>query len=257
MRGKRLAALLLGLGAIGGVAAGEASANASFYECVKNKAGGFSDKGCTVEGSKHHFELREGIGKGKPFKGKGVAVSMSVPALGKEMTCTASKSVLSVESPHDPAGTGSLTWSGCQIEGASCRSTGEKKPGVVEAELVAEFGTLEESKALNARPFAAGDGIGGVSVGLKKKPGGQLSVQCGAGGFTVNGAAIGEVSEDVGQISKTSEWTFALEKGVQRWGAFLGGPPEHLEVTVEGFGSFEAALSMAIANKGEALELKV
>ena len=201
----------------------------------------------------------KGSAKGKAFKGKGAAVSMSVPALGKEMTCTAGKSVLSIQSPSDPAGGGSLTWSGCQIEGTSWKSAGGKKPGVVEAELVAEFGTLEESKALSARPFAAGDGIGGVSAGLKKKPGGTLSlaVQCGSGGFTVGGSAIGEVSGDVGQASKVSNWTFAFEKGVQRWGAFLGGPPEHLEVTVEGVGTFEAGLSMAIANKGENLELKV
>ena len=42
-----------------------------------------------MEGGKHRYDLREGIGKGKAFKGKGAAVSMSVPALGKEMTCTA------------------------------------------------------------------------------------------------------------------------------------------------------------------------
>ena len=47
MSGKRLAALLLGLAAVGGLAAAEASAEAVFYECAKDKIGSFSDSACT------------------------------------------------------------------------------------------------------------------------------------------------------------------------------------------------------------------
>jgi hypothetical protein len=70
-----------------GLAAATASALPAFFQCVKVKGGKFN-AGCKAEGGKGGFELKEGIGKGKVFKGAGTTLDPLAPAAnGGEMKC--------------------------------------------------------------------------------------------------------------------------------------------------------------------------
>ena len=59
-----------------------ASANPHWYECAKVTGGKF-EKGCATEGGKGGFELKEGIGKAEPFKGKGKSATLHTVIPGK------------------------------------------------------------------------------------------------------------------------------------------------------------------------------
>ncbi len=252
---RRATGLLLVLTAISGVTAASSSASAGFYECTKTAGGQYSDKHCATLAGKGagKYELRPGVGKSGSVKGKNGAVALRIPAVGSEMKCAGGKSAFNLISTTELNGT--ITWSKCVASGNVCNSTGETK-GTVSAELVGVLGTI--SKPAPASVFAAGDGIGGVSVGLKKRPGGKLEIACGGHTVQLTGSAVAGVSEDVNQISKLFNWSFALnEEGLQLYSGFEGEPSHSLEATVDGAGPFAAALSMASVNKGESLELKV
>src|SRR5437868_10712397 len=58
--------------AFGAVTAMSASAvEPGWFECAKNKESGKLEKGCAKEGGKGGYEIKSGVGKNKPFKGKG------------------------------------------------------------------------------------------------------------------------------------------------------------------------------------------
>jgi hypothetical protein len=254
---KRLMGVLVVLAAACGVAASAASANARFYECVKTAGGQFMDKACSVKGAaKHPYELQAGIGKGKAFKAKSGAVSIRLPTLSLEMACTGSKSTISLTSTTTYEGM--TTWSKCRLLDKVCTSP-EAKAGTVVAGLEGRVGVLTEFLNPGVRN-AAGDGIGGVSVGLKKWPRHDtqgLAMSCEGITLEVGGDAIGEVTGNVDQLSKLSTWSFARNKeGFQLYRSFEGEPPKQLEVLIEG-SPFAASLSMTNANRGENLELKL
>lgn len=261
---KRYAGVLLVLALFAGATATGASASPSFYECAKVEGGKYADKACTVGAPPGRYEPKPGTGsKGKPFKVKATGLAIHIPSIGAEMTCAKSKGVLTLTSTTTVLG--ALTSSKCQAAGKSCSGPGAK-PGVIEAELEGEVGTLEKPLGPSKMPFAAGDGIEGVQTGLKKKNGNgeplpPLKYKCSEGleavEVEVRGLAIGEVTEDVGKFSKSFNWIFALnEEGLQKWQAFEGGPPEQLEATVVGLGTFPASVSLNAAGKGEMLDLK-
>lgn len=240
---RRPAALLVAAVA---VAAGSASVGASssyalpaFFECAKSK-GASLQKGCVREGGKGGYELREGVGKGKPFKAKGMAVTLSTPALGETLTCTSFKLEGELGSPSTVDHVVILL-SGCSAAGHKCMAAGQK-PGKIETTpLSGVIGLL-------------GGGRGGLD--LKPEAGSVFaSFECEGHELTVEGSVVGEITP-LGTLTKTLTLTFALNgEGLQQYKALEGQPEDVLLTTVAGVGTFESGLGATAANKGEDLLL--
>src|ERR1700760_4766724 len=196
------------------LACATASASASttvptWFECGKalkngkTYTGRYSSKSCTpgsqVEtGGK--YELTEGIGKGKRFKGKGGKAILHVKTwLGDEtVECASSKDSGSRALPNLETDV-VVIYKGCKASGnRACSSAGEPSGEIEISGLKGELGFIAEPP----EPV----------VGLKLEseanpgPGGELvALNCRGLSVTVTGGLIGVESRDVDTIGKESQ----------------------------------------------------
>jgi hypothetical protein len=242
-------ACLLALPLLGTTMLASASAaEPAFYECAKLKGGKYEDKQCTTEAGSvkgEKYELKEGIRKGKVFKGKGGAVRLYVPAINAPVPCTGSKDEGKLASPTTVEGL-VVSFTGCSTMFRPCTSAGAKRGEVRTAPLDGQLGEIA--------PGAPG--LLAVAHTLKG-PGSIASMACEGLNIEVGGAIIGEVSGDVNVMSKSFTFTYAeAENGEPAVTKFEGGETEVLESVVNGSGPFVSSLRGTITNKSEELEIK-
>jgi hypothetical protein len=228
------------------VAVSSASAAPAFYECAKQTGGKYEDKACSKEAKeakKAKYELKEGIGKGKVFKGKGKKATLHTPAVGGEITCTGFKDEGKLTSPTTEGKVVSI-FTGCATSGKKCVSAGEKAGTIKTNDLDGGLGEIE--------------GGSGVGVDLKAESGKYLAeFECEGLTVKVEGSVIGEQAGDINKFSKTSEDIFAVNgSDLQQYKHFKGGPEDVLESLIDGAGPFESGQEAEAVNKGEELEIK-
>jgi hypothetical protein len=248
------------------------AAEPALYECAKaakvgkKYTGKYTDKKCSKEatakeieeGKTNKYELKEGFGKGKLFKGKGKGVDLEEAEIGG-ITCMSSTDTGKFTSPKTAVNI-VVTFKGCSFAGKKCTSEGAQAGELVTNPLKGEIGYL------------AGKGTETPKVGidLSAESGEVLAVgyNCffGAAVMAVTGSVIGEVTP-VNVFTKEWTWTFrqTREIGVQEWTKFEEGPKDILRTHVcdetgcnplkHGSGA-QTALETTVANKGEELELK-
>lgn len=197
---------LVAMFAVAAIAASGASANPTWHACVKaepKNTGKYSDKACSVEvPGTGKYELVEGIGKGKKFKGKGgLAILHNViPGKGDiKVECQSFKDEGQVAVPNKVFGVKS-TFSKCKSLGAPC-SSGVKKETISTETLAGQLGWL------NKEANAAGESLfneATPSVGF------LAQFECeGLAKVRVHGGVIGAVTP-VGVISKESSSIFSV-----------------------------------------------
>jgi hypothetical protein len=223
-------------------AASASAAEPAFYECAK-EAGGKYAKGCTSEGGKGGYTLREGIGKKHAFKGKGGAATLHTPAVGGEVKCTAFKDSGELTSPTTEGKVVS-TFSGCESLGKKCASPGAKAGTIVTNPLKGSLGYLNKAKHE-------------VGVDLSPESGKYLAeFSCEGLEVKVEGSVIGQITP-VNTFTKSTTTTFEVNaEGYQKYKSFEGGSPDVLESTIDGSGPFESGQQASATNKGEDLEIK-
>lgn len=267
---KSVRVLILGLATaavVFGISVASASAGLpALYECAKASkvngkyTGRFSEKKCSKEasakeieeGKKNKYELKEGIGKGKAFKGKGSAGNLEVEGVG-EVQCSASVDTGKFNSPKT-ADEVKVTFTGCVTLGHKCESAGAKEGEIKTNTLEGEVGYL------------AGGGTEHPTVGVDLKP---QSPATSLAEFTCNpeelnlrviGSVVGEVEPPYNVFTKEATLKFHSHNGIQEWERLEGGATDTL-LTESCFGckpSGEAPSgeSQVITNKGEELMLK-
>lgn len=194
--------------------AADASAKVpTWFQCVKAAKSGktfsgqYTSKSCqqadeVMTGGK--FELQEGVGKHKAFKGKGGAATLTVTtSLGDaSVECVSSKDSGTPALPNLETGV-AVTYKGCKMLGSKdCTSTGAHSGEVKLTGLRGEFDYVEESST--------------TAVGLKLEseahpgPDGELAkFSCEGLETTVTGALKGIQSRDINVASKDSETTYS------------------------------------------------
>lgn len=197
--------------AMSAVLAGAASAAVSptWFACSKASkegktyTGHYGDKACSVEATAGKYELAEGLGKAKGFKGKGAGAVLHVKTwLGDDkVECTKSSES---GTPVLPSGEQDVTvsFSKCKALGTKyCTSAGAKKGEVKITGLKGELGYVSESP---------------VQVGLKLEseanpgPEGELAeFECENLTVKITGGLIGVQKDDVNTVSKESEVVYA------------------------------------------------
>lgn len=229
------------------VAASSASASTpAFYECAKVAAGAgkYTNKTCSTEGTgpKAKYELKEGIGKGKAFKGSGKTATLHTPAVGGEIKCTSFKDTGKLTSPTSE-GSVLSTFAGCSTLGKKCASAGEKAGTIKTFDLAGNTGTIS----------------GGSGAGVDLKPeSGKYLAEFGCEGLEVKveGSVIGE-EKPVNTFTKDEYSVFQVtSEGFQLYKSFVGGPTDVLESTISGSGPYESGQQAEAKNVGEELELK-
>ncbi len=198
-------------------AAAAASASAAvptWYECAKAEkvaktypTGEYSNKECTAAEAGGKYRLKEGLGKGKAFKGKGGTAVLHVKTwLGDDtVECEKSKDSGTPVLPNLEKEV-TVTYSKCKaLDSATkaCTSAGAKKGEIKVTGLKGELGYVEESP---------------VAVGLKLEseahpgPSGELAkFNCGEEHeleVTLIGGVIGVQGKDVNVVSKESELVY-------------------------------------------------
>ncbi len=238
-------------------AASAAASEPALYECHKEKAGhGKYSKGCKVEKEGGGFEIKEGIGKAKPFKGKGKGAFLEIHNGG--VSCTSSADTGKFTSPKT-AGKIVVTFKGCEYNSKKCQN-GTTVGTLVTNPLKGEVGYLEGKGTKTPK----------VGADISAENGEVLATfKCGNSSefdnFAVTGSVIGEVTP-VNKFTKTASFIFRqVETAVQEWKHFEGGPEDVLvphfclnscENPLEEGGTAEAAQVTTVVNKGEELMLK-
>ena len=254
--------------------ASAAAAEPALYECAKvaknaqkKYEGHYTGKHCGAsekatekqieEGKVNKYELKEGIGKGKAFKGKGKGANLEVKTVGG-IACTSSSDTGKFSSPT----TGSdivATFKGCEFNGDKCQS-GSTAGEIITNPLKGVVGYLSGKGTPTPK----------VGVEITAETGEVLgSFDCTGASFTDDFAVTGGV---IGVVTPVNEFTkeatfFFEEKGVgqQEYKKFETGPEIDLTTHVceeagcnaitEGF-TDESAEETTVVNKGEELELK-
>lgn len=209
-----LGACLVAMFAIAAVAAAaQAAETPTWYECAKapHSAGNFSNKTCTEASApgKGKYELKEGIGKNKPFKGsdKTAKAVLNVKTWLPDQTvdCTGIKDSGKLALPNLEKEV-EVTYSNCTALGNKCSSAGVKKEGEIHITgLKGELGYVEESPT-----------VVGLKLENEATPGGTIvEFNCKVVTAAVAGEVIGTVGKDVNTISKESE---LVDEATERYG---------------------------------------
>jgi hypothetical protein len=237
------------------VAASASAAEPAFYECHKLTAkpftGKFTDKKCTkaataeeiAAGKKNKYELQEGVGKGKEFKGKGGKATLHTPAVGGEVTCKSFADKGLISTPTTETNIVS-TFKTCESLKKKCASPGQKAGTIVTNKLSGVLGYINKGKKE-------------VGVALKAEGAGNLAeFNCEGIEIETTGSVIGTLAP-VNVFTKTENNVFAVNgEGFQAIKNFEGGPNQELLSKVNGSGPFPSGQQAEAANKGEELEVK-
>jgi hypothetical protein len=256
------ALVVLGL-LLAAVAPAAMAAEPALYECAKlaknattkKYEGKYTDKKCSneateaekAEGKKNKYELKEGIGKGKAFKGKGGGANLEIVTLGG-VTCTSSADGGKFTGPKTAGGV-FVTFKGCELSGHKCENTG--KAGEVKTNtLEGVIGYINKSKHE-------------VGVDLSAETGSyEAEFTCGELEIRVSGSVIGAVVSPLNVFTKVATLSFTQSAGRQHVQNLEGRPKDTLvseiaKAGTKGFGeALESGESTEVTNKGEELELK-
>jgi len=187
------------------LAAAAGAATPTWFECGKApKAGSvftgtYSEKTCSAESEVQgggRYELRQGIGKGKRFKGKGGATVLEVSStLGSvAVECASSAETGTPAMPNLATGVG-FTFKKCQALGSkSCTSAGAKSGEVTIAGLKGELSEIEEA------PEVA------VSLESEAHPGPEgviATFSCEGMTATIKGSMTARQTQDINVVSKS------------------------------------------------------
>ncbi len=283
---------LVAVFAFGAVSAASASAaEPALYECAKagketvewkegapgkektkKKAvytGGYLDKKCTEAtsadvyrikgahpGPEGKYELQEGVGKGKEFKGKGAGADLETPV--GEVRCTSSADAGKFTGPK--TGYLTATFKSCATLGHKCNSVGAATGEIKTEELEGEVGYISGGGGSSPR----------VGVDLKPKTGSVMAL------FTCNpeelhlrvtGSVIGEVEPTYNRFTKEATVKLLSSSGHQAIEKMEGGVKDTLleeslfggtlPVELEPEASRGASAEKdVVTNKGEELMLK-
>jgi hypothetical protein len=239
-------AAMFAMSAVAASSAFAASGQPAWFECAKvakvtvkytekgkekSKAiteGKYSNAACTelaptpgkyISGPEGKYELQEGVAKGKKAKTKdGIGILNTViPTLGNindKVECASSKSENSVANAGGRGFVSDLVvhFSKCKSQGEPCQ-TSTKKEEIVTNALAGELGYINK-----------GGDVVGLELWNEANPGtGYLAeFTCTkVAAIRTLGSVIGEVTGDVGAISKTSTTTYASST---YFGAITEGP---------------------------------
>jgi hypothetical protein len=240
-------------------AGGASAAEPALYECAKVKKskvtrkfeGKYTEKHCSTlatqeqleEGTANKFEVQEGVGKGKPFKGKDGGGNIEVPGIGG-VSCTKSSDTGRFTSPQEGTGI-RIVFTGCEVSRIKCENTATEGE-IVTNPLRATIGYVSAAK------HEAG-------IDLSPETGEAIAptVNCQDLVLNILGSVVGRISP-VNVFTKEMKFDFGQTEGRQEIGELEGFPKGTLFVCSEGE-SCEAppsALEMEITNKGEYLLLK-
>jgi hypothetical protein len=270
---------LLALGSLAAVAAASAvAAEPAIYECGKAKketvkyivngkeksksvyTGRYTEKKCVTlapagkyraEGKPEgKYELQEGIGKGKPFKGAGKGANLNAAGIGG-VSCTGSSDTGKFTSPTS-AGEIVAKFKGCEFNGLKCTNT-------------AVLGEIVTNPLVGGIGYIAGKGTKTPTVGTDLKPeSGEVLAEfhCQNVNFAVTGSVIGEILP-VNKFTKVATFVFAsVGSGVQKYEKFEEGLPDTLKASVctgcpaKTGVTVPASEETIVVNKGEELMLK-
>jgi hypothetical protein len=237
-------------------AAGASAAEPALFECAKAPkvgkffTGGFNNKTCSEANPEHKgkYELQEGIGKGKAFKGKAKGANLEVKGLGG-VACTSNSDVGKFTGPKTGAGI-VVTFKGCELNHHQCES-GATLGTIITNPLKGEVGYIEGGKAKHE-----------VGVAITAESGlFEAEFHCAEIELRVSGTVIGLLTSAKNVFTKEATLLFQQSAGEQRLKKLEGGPEVHLVAEVRSpggeFGApTEAGESDEVTNKGETLELK-
>lgn len=193
--------------AFAGLTAGAASAKPTWKFCGKTEpknTGNFSDKLCSIGApGTGKYELKEGIGKGKGFKGKGGEASLHnvIPGKGDiKVTCASFKDAGSVVAPSGVAKV-TATFKKCKSLGAPCKTEGGKKETIETKLMTGSLGYLNKAHT------AAGESL---TSEAEPSSGYLAEFECeGLAKVRVHGAVIGALTP-FGVVSKESQSIFSV-----------------------------------------------
>jgi hypothetical protein len=226
------------------------AAEPALFECHKEaKDHGKYAKGCKTEKEGGGYEIKEGIGKGKVFKGKSKGANLELTKFGG-VTCTSSTDTGKFTGPK-AAGDIVVIFKGCELLHHKCTNTstaGEIKTNPLKAELAYVEGGKEKHE---------------VGAALSPETGTyEAEFTCAEFTLRVSGTVIGLVTSPQNVFTKEAKLLFQQSAGVQRIKKLEGGSEVHLvaEVKSSPEGAFseptEAGESVESTSKGEELELK-
>jgi hypothetical protein len=250
MKRMQMLVLCASLAAVFAVGIGNATASAlpTYFECAKGPVGSgiYADKLCTEEAppGTGKWELQEGIGKGKPFKGKAPALFLDIPAIAGHLTCKTAKEEGRLGSPTSEKEV-VITFSTCEFgAGDGCTSPGEPYRTIQTTALEGSFGYISKS------PLKVG-------VVLSPETGSQIAEwSCEGLEMQEVGAIIFQRKFDVNTFSKSWEDVSTVTgEGLQLNTHFEGGPNEIPYTVVNHSGPFETGVQATVVSTGELLNL--
>lgn len=264
MRRSRWAGILVLVAVVAALttAAMASAAEPALYECAKlaknaekKYEGKYTDKKCSIEateaaraeGKTNKYELREGIGKGKAFKGKGVGANLEIVGLGG-VTCKSSADEGKFTGPKTADGV-KVTFKACELSGHECENTG--KAGEVKTNMLkGEIGYINKNTHE-------------VGVDLSAEGGSyEAQFKCGELQMRVSGSVIGVVVSPLNVFTKVATLSFKQAAGRQAVQNLEGQPKDTLFTEVAAIGYefngelLESGESTEVTNKGEELLLK-
>jgi hypothetical protein len=212
------------------------------FECRRVSAGTgtYLDAKCTESAAPGmgRFDAVEGIGKGKPFKGKAIKPILRSPPVGGEILCKSGTEVGKWTSPTTVGGV-VLSLTSCSSLGKKCTSSGAKAGKITTAQL---GGTLGYVSRLPLR----------VGLDLSSETGDVMDLSCEGLLLAVGGSLITELTGNIDSFSTTSQSAFKVrEDGSQELRSLEGAPVDVLEGTVSGSGPFEFSLDALFSLKAE------
>lgn len=206
--------LVAALAIAGVLAANALAAGPTWYECAKVKTGGnFKNKTCSEasEPGAGAYELKEGVGKGKVFKGKGKEATLRVKTWlpEAEVKCGSSSTVGKAALPNREQAV-TVTFKKCATAGLvgvhKCTSAGAKSGEVILPAMKGELGYVEEPPST----------VVGLRLESESTPGGLIGeFKCETVEAKVGGQVIGLQLKDVNVISKESE---NVDEATERYG---------------------------------------
>ncbi|HYB24820.1 MAG TPA: hypothetical protein VED41_13540 [Solirubrobacteraceae bacterium] len=197
----------------GVLATGAFAAEPAWFACVKaspKNSGNYNNKTCTEasEPGKGKYELKEGVGKAKAFKGSGGAAVLHVKTwLGDEkVECASSKDAGKPAAPNLETDV-TVAYSKCTVFTThECTSAGAKAGEIKVPAMKGKLGYVEEG----ATPVV------GLRLENEASPGGTLAeFNCGIVRATLNNQVIGVVSKDVNVVNTQSELN---DEATERYG---------------------------------------
>jgi hypothetical protein len=215
-----MALCLVAAFALAGALAASASAQApTWYECAKAvkvgktyPTGEYKNSKCTEPLAGGKYLLKEGVGKGKPFKGatkKGTDAVLHIKTWLGDLTvvCKSAKDSGTAALPNVEKEV-SISYSSCKaLSTKVCTSPGAKKGEIKVTGLRGEFGYVEE---------APNPTVVGLRFENEADPGGLMdSFSCEDVEGKVFGQVIGVQSKDINEINKEAE---TLDEATERYG---------------------------------------